>query len=255
MFIVELDGAGTETGRFFYHTDHLGSVRALTDSPGGAVVRSYDYSAYGRILADTGSGAALNPFTYTAREYHATSSLYFYRARFYDPAVGGFLSVDPIGLEGGIHPYAYVSANPVLSIDPHGEASLTTDNNAGTTTFDPRPEDPQGKPLSIPSRTDVVSSAEPGAGGPFKTPDVKVLDIPPSRPYGPTGAYIDTGDARGRDIHGGGSRLVDPFAPRQGFVPTRGCTRAQNEDLIRLGKAIRDFQTRHPRVKIPFERK
>jgi len=46
--------------------------------------------------------------------------------------------------------------------------------------------------------------------------------------YGRT--YIETGDPRGRVIHGGGSDLPDSFAPRQGWEATYGCLRLQNED-------------------------
>lgn len=56
--------------------------------------------------------------------------------------------------------------------------------------------------------------------------------------------YITTGDPRGRDAHGGGSGLTDPFAPRQGWLDTQGCLRMQNEDgqelseyIMRQGKA------------------
>ncbi len=52
--------------------------------------------------------------------------------------------------------------------------------------------------------------------------------------------YIKTGDPRGRDIHGGGSGLNDPFAPRQGWVPTYGCLRMQNVDGEELSRLIID---------------
>lgn len=52
--------------------------------------------------------------------------------------------------------------------------------------------------------------------------------------------YITTGDARGRDIHGGGSDLPDPFASRQGWEATYGCIRMQNEDGEELSRLIID---------------
>lgn len=52
--------------------------------------------------------------------------------------------------------------------------------------------------------------------------------------------YVKTGDPRGRDIHGGGSGLPDPFAPRQGWTPTLGCLRMQNEDGEDLSRRIID---------------
>ena len=58
--------------------------------------------------------------------------------------------------------------------------------------------------------------------------------------YGPAygSFYITTGDVRGRDIHGGGSGLDEPYAPRQGWQPTLGCLRMQNEDGIELSAMI-----------------
>lgn len=50
--------------------------------------------------------------------------------------------------------------------------------------------------------------------------------------------YIHTGDYRGRDIHGGGSGLPDPYANRQGWVPTYGCLRMQNVDGVELSYDI-----------------
>jgi hypothetical protein len=51
--------------------------------------------------------------------------------------------------------------------------------------------------------------------------------------YGPYHAMRDHGRA-GIGVHGGGSGLADPFAPRQGWVCTRGCWRIENDDLERL---------------------
>ena len=48
------------------------------------------------------------------------TGLVYYRARYYDPAVGRFVSRDPIGLQGGINQYAYVGNNPVNLTDPLG---------------------------------------------------------------------------------------------------------------------------------------
>jgi flagellum-specific peptidoglycan hydrolase FlgJ len=52
--------------------------------------------------------------------------------------------------------------------------------------------------------------------------------------------YINTGDARSRDIHGGGSSLKDPYSPRQGWRMTYGCLRMQNEDGEELSHMILD---------------
>ena len=106
----------------FYHVDFLGSVRKLTNAA-GTVVNTYDTDAYGNF--ETRSEAVANPYTYTAREFDAESGLHFYRARYYDPVMGRFISEDPIGLESGdVNSYRYVFNNPVMLVDPKGEASF-----------------------------------------------------------------------------------------------------------------------------------
>ena len=44
----------------------------------------------------------------------------YYRARYYDPKIGRFISEDPIGFDGGINFYSYVENNPVNYVDPDG---------------------------------------------------------------------------------------------------------------------------------------
>ena len=50
--------------------------------------------------------------------------------------------------------------------------------------------------------------------------------------------YIATGDFRGRDIHGGGSSLDDPYADKQGWLYTYGCLRMQNIDGQELSRLM-----------------
>src|SRR5215469_10983453 len=44
----------------------------------------------------------------------------YYRARYYDPAAGRFLSQDTIGFSGGVNPYAYVRNGSLNFADPLG---------------------------------------------------------------------------------------------------------------------------------------
>ncbi|WP_241230419.1 hypothetical protein, partial [Escherichia coli] len=57
-----------------------------------------------------------------------------------------------------------------------------------------------------------------------------------------------------RWLHGGGSSLRDPYAPRQGWKPTMGCTRAQNEDVDELCKKVTSWMYSHPGERIRYER-
>jgi len=99
--------------RFYHHVDGLGSVTAITDQTGNVVSR-YVYDAFGNQRV---TGSAVNPFTFTGREFDAATGLYYYRLRTYDPQAGRFLSEDPLP---AANPYPYVSNNPVSLTDPSG---------------------------------------------------------------------------------------------------------------------------------------
>src|SRR5207244_2339696 len=64
--------------------------------------------------------ASNNSYQYTGRENDGTG-VYFYRARYYNPASGRFISEDPIGFEGGLNFYAYVDDSPANGIVPTGK--------------------------------------------------------------------------------------------------------------------------------------
>jgi RHS repeat-associated protein len=117
-----LNGPGTDqklrqtgtAGVLYYSTDHLGSTTALTDVL-GSVVEQIDSDSFG-----DGAGSTRTRYGFTGRERDAATGLYYYRARWYDPQQGRFLSEDPIGFKAGVNFYAYVGNNPINRIDPSG---------------------------------------------------------------------------------------------------------------------------------------
>jgi len=117
-FLTRTDLAAGTTSHLL--PDTLGSVIALTDSS-GAVQSEYTYEPFGNA---TVTGAAnINPFQFTDRESDGTG-LYYYRARYYHPALQRFLAEDPLACEQrkGHNLYAYVNNNPVKFTDPSGLA-------------------------------------------------------------------------------------------------------------------------------------
>ena len=90
---------------------------ALADAA-GTIQTAYTYEPYG---ARTASGSPSgNPAGFTGREHDATG-LAFYRARYYDPVRGRFLSEDPAGFAAGDpNLYRYVGDDPVDLTDPSG---------------------------------------------------------------------------------------------------------------------------------------
>ena len=111
-------GTGSEYALF---ADRQGSVLAVVDPVTGAIAAEYTYDAFGQI---TQTGALQQPFGFTGREFDAESGLYYYRARYYDPALGMFIQSDPIGFAAGdLNIYAYVENDPFNWTDPSGLAS------------------------------------------------------------------------------------------------------------------------------------
>ena len=76
------------------------------------------YGPFGEQIGT--SGTSPNVLGYTGRELDSETGLYYYRARYYDPEIGRFLSEDPLGFEAGVNFYAYVSNNPINRKDPSG---------------------------------------------------------------------------------------------------------------------------------------
>jgi len=112
---------------FYYEADGLGSVTSLT-TPTGTVAATYTYDSFGFMTASTGS--ATNWFRYTGRQFDSDTGLYYYRARYYDPVNGRFLSEDPLGFGAGVNLYAYVHNAPLGSKDPSGRTSCGVDCNS-----------------------------------------------------------------------------------------------------------------------------
>ncbi|MFA5652722.1 MAG: RHS repeat-associated core domain-containing protein, partial [Desulfomonilia bacterium] len=114
---------------YCYHADGLGSIVALTDNT-QAVVQSYSYEVFGLAAP---SGSMDQPYGFTGREFDPETGLYFYRARYYDPMEGRFISKDPLGFAAGdVNLFGYVQNNPVNWIDPWGLDSLVADHGTIT---------------------------------------------------------------------------------------------------------------------------
>ncbi len=106
--------ARTEAGLTqFYVGDELGSTVALTDAA-GTIQTQYTYGPFG--ATEMSGTPSPNPFQYTGRENDGTG-LYYFRNRYYSPALARFISEDPVGFLGGGNFYAYVGNNPCTFVD------------------------------------------------------------------------------------------------------------------------------------------
>ncbi len=95
----------------YYSQDRLGSTRVKTNSE-GEVIGEFKSLPFGQEVVNRNvkysfaTGKELDP-----------SDLYYFGARYYDPDLGRFTSVDPIGDN---HGYNYVNNNPMNFVDPSG---------------------------------------------------------------------------------------------------------------------------------------
>ena len=115
-----------QTNTYYVLTDHLGTVHAFADEI-GAIVESYRFDAWGNVLGVfDGNGSPLsesalgNRYLFQGREYSWATGLYYFRARWYDPETGRWLSKDPIGINGGLNQFVAFDNNPVMFSDAFG---------------------------------------------------------------------------------------------------------------------------------------
>jgi len=133
-----LKGIGREA-TYYYHPDHLGSVSVVSNHRGEPYER-VEYLPFGEIwIEETDPATGYIPFRFTSKELDEETGLYYYGARYYEPATSRWISPDPAGF-GLINPmgsngepragysviealnwYSYTSNNPVLYVDPTGE--------------------------------------------------------------------------------------------------------------------------------------
>lgn len=140
LFVFEAGGfipiCTVQNGKtYWYQCDHIGAPQELTDED-GQIVWAADYTVWGETtLRRTGTGGAAGlsgpgrapgagieqPFRFQGQQLDEETGLHYNRFRYYDPAIGRFLTQDPVGLEGGHALYLY-APNPLAWIDPLGLA-------------------------------------------------------------------------------------------------------------------------------------
>jgi RHS repeat-associated protein len=126
---VDNDSNTSETMRFFFHTQLIGSVTHVT-AAAQTVVESYEYDPYGKITikdktgSTTSSSPIGNAYTYTGRQLDEETGLFYFRARHYSPGLRRFVQRDPLGYHGGPNAASYCQDCPTVLRDPTGLKSV-----------------------------------------------------------------------------------------------------------------------------------
>src|SRR5262249_15457619 len=114
--LARTDAGGTKS----LLIDALGSALVLADAT-RTLQTPYTFDPFGATAASGASST--NALQFTGRE-NDNDGLYYYRARYYAPSIGRFLSEDPADWRSGVDLYAYVGDNPVNLTDPYGLGPL-----------------------------------------------------------------------------------------------------------------------------------
>ena len=120
-----IDQLSAQPKTYYYVLNLQGDVvKLVTDS--GAVAASYEYDAWGNILASSGSMAEKNPLRYRGYYYDSETGFYYLQSRYYDPATRRFINADVYASTDSKNPiscnmFAYCENSPLIHYDENRE--------------------------------------------------------------------------------------------------------------------------------------
>jgi RHS repeat-associated protein len=118
---------------YYYIRDYLGNNRLVADASGNLVQKNY-YYAFG-LPQTYGTQQQKQPYKFNGKEMERMLDMnwYDYSARFFDPAMARFTTMDPLAEKYySVSPYVYCGNNPVNAIDPDGRSTWVMNNGDGT---------------------------------------------------------------------------------------------------------------------------
>ena len=107
---------------YYIHADHLNTPRVLVDQSNTMRWR-WMSEPFGTTAPDTspaGQAALTFNLRFPGQYFDSETGLFYNYQRDYIAGIGRYAQSDPIGLAGGMNPYAYVSGAPILYADPLG---------------------------------------------------------------------------------------------------------------------------------------
>lgn len=132
---------GNEVEQYYFHPDHLGSTSYITNLL-GEVSQHMEYFAFGETFVEEHRSSNNSPYKFNGKELDEETGWYYYGARYYDPRISVWLSVDPLASydpfqnsehyidgqhNGGVYNaknlnvYGYTYQSPVVYLDPNGK--------------------------------------------------------------------------------------------------------------------------------------
>jgi RHS repeat-associated protein len=111
---------GPASGTHFTCYDGNGNIVSLVSATTDTETACYEFGPLGEPIRVTGSAAALNPFRFSTKRTCNTTELVLYEYRAYNPALGCWLSRDPVEGNGGVNVYGFINNDPVGNVDLWG---------------------------------------------------------------------------------------------------------------------------------------
>lgn len=117
-----------EKMQFYYHPDHLGSSSYITNLD-GEVVQHIEYVPFGEVFIEERNNTWNTPYLFNAKEYDDETGMYYYGARYYEPRISLWMSVDPEEMRfPHINTYTFSANNPIKFIDTDGNSARVIKN-------------------------------------------------------------------------------------------------------------------------------
>ena len=107
-------------GVHFPAYDLKGNMMGLVNATNGIISAKYEYGPFGEVFCSVGDMAKVNPFGFSTKYTDNETDLLYYGYRYYSPALGRWLSRDPIEEQGGLNLYEFVNNDPVNAYDMLG---------------------------------------------------------------------------------------------------------------------------------------
>ena len=113
---AQIDKSGATESVTYLHTDHLMTPRYGTNSA-GSTVWTWDSGGFGK---EAPTGTATVNLRFPGQYFDSETTLFYNWNRYYNPAIGRYVSSDPIGLKSGLSTFGYSGQSPILLYDRSG---------------------------------------------------------------------------------------------------------------------------------------
>jgi RHS repeat-associated protein len=140
ILIATLRPSGSTVAIYYIHSDALNTPRQVTRPSDNVAMWTWNSDPFGTDAANPNPAGA-GPFAFNLRFpgqiFDGQAGLHSNGFRDYDPAIGRYVEIDPIGLSGGPNTFAYTGSDPILNLDDLGLAACSYSISAHTLSCTP----------------------------------------------------------------------------------------------------------------------